>query len=1737
MESIRREKFWLGEKGHAKNPLIGDLQASVQHLSEGLYSKETHFVHELVQNAEDNSYAEGVTPWLSMELLDSDPLGAEGTDGALLVANNELGFTAADVRALCAVGASTKKHRKHSDAFIGDKGIGFKSVFVVSKRPAIYSNGFHFSFSEDPDPTTGLGYIVPTVEGIVPPCVQPHVDARRTVILLPLKAGKRAQVERELAGIAPETLLFLRKLSALRVRVGGGSVVEVARLPGPVANAVRLCTRAGDEERERLYWVAAHELPVPPEAADPSREGVLQRTSAVALPLCAQSDEDDGTLSAMHCSGRVFAFLPTEVHSRMPFLLNADFVLSSSRESIQVNRPWNAWLARTGLKEAFLRAMASLADSSGALEADILSFVPLTSSAFFAQLRTGIVDALASTRCVPVLDPASPGAPVHACPLVAPGEARVAPVALCAHLERWSCWPAVVARASTPEAATPRSSAFAIVHPEAGVRRARQLEALGVTQMAVDDWLALLGDVAWIDALPAAGLVDLLEVLRGQTWATPAVLSGLALLRVGGEHGAGPGRPRASHVRTSSAESPVFLPPSSALPMETMSLLTGAAWGTKMGSALAVASSRILLLDGDVHAEVQRRESALCEWLKTHVGARELSAAALVEHAVWSFPLPTTAPGLTDENGTRGFNDTANVPAEGKGGGNLAAAAVELAEAINVLAERGAVDSACLQRVGPLMPVALETGECTRRQALESRSPLLPRCGARWPILFAEDEARFAVLSPLYRDSPVVRVCIGAADLPAVAPPCVSTSPGEVDYPAPAVLRRCMELDAPDPSDEEASAMLDWLAFLLSDEHASAAWQEARSRRPARDDALPRGRRGPGAVSSRRPSELKRAFLTARWLRTSAGWRAPSEALVDVPELRAELGADMAWCTLPMPERVRSFLGLAADGCAAALVGHLDRMAAGPMAEPSAQPLVVKILEHLARLEGDKDVQAWAPRAQLLVCAPRPRWVSAATCAWTADRDAFLGHVPILEGEYPNSLRPLCVTKLGVRPAADDEDVMRRWLQLSAATASSRPASPRVLALLWTRLAGPVLRAARAGQVDEALWANLRAQSLVLTQAGDLVDPARACVGDAPDVLRAFRDAGVDEALNCVWTPAAEEGVAANFHGLARALGVRSLMDKAMVSVAATDTTETLPPPALLGSGVKRGVAAFLAGRCRVDFDRAASAQTLRQLCRSKESVAESIGITYTVAEGERTVQATMAARVHWDVASARLLLSRDTVDAAKAALHAPRALARVLIRDHEKWPEFEDFVGRLMLVGDDAAIEEMLDERGFAVPDVACLPAAPAERPSGPGVRPAVSEPPTEEPRMDQVVVHGVDDVAVDSTLSAGARARCAELAQAVRAIGGMAVADRAKALRQLYLRWHPDKRTDDHEAGAIFRFLKSEAERVLSEASRESEAQRDTAVWQPVDDDGGGSNNGGDGGDGAEATAPTSARSAGPPTPRGAAPTPVRMRDEDVVDSSEAGEAALVMLLRRAASLDEAVVAPVRVDEGPNPNPGTSPRPAGDEDAGLSGMAARVRVRARMRRARTLPSAMLRPGASPAAELPQAPAAAALANAEAATEVIGEALRAWVLRGLPILSEALRLHEGAPGTDGPRSVGEGAVELSALPLLERFLALACLDDVLLDSREVRQSAAPLTPLRCDTPHLPFFPCALAQAMDVACGQLRLPLAALHNLEVLGRAKLAAVAVEHVFQVRASPTRHVQRHCSLLGPSRPRAL
>ncbi len=335
IKNICKEKFWLNENGQLieKNPLIDDLMNSIERLSEGLYSKDTHFIFELIQNAEDNTYNEA-NPSISFNLVKKDPTNTKNSAGALIIQNNEIGFSPANVDAICAVGKTTKSK---IDGYIGEKGIGFKSVFRVTTTPYIFSGGYQFCLPEKYK-ETGLGFIVPQWIENLPQ----EINLQNTVIILPLDKPDFGyeKIEDMLRDIEPETILFLSKLKEIQIKTDLGDHFTI--LKDDTKNPQIKILIEGEKKGVPYttlskFLLYGKSVDRPKNVIHEKRIGIDKRDISIAFPLGGNKESQ----------GKVFAYLPIRSDTGLPFLINADFILTSSREQISEKVPWNEWLMKS----------------------------------------------------------------------------------------------------------------------------------------------------------------------------------------------------------------------------------------------------------------------------------------------------------------------------------------------------------------------------------------------------------------------------------------------------------------------------------------------------------------------------------------------------------------------------------------------------------------------------------------------------------------------------------------------------------------------------------------------------------------------------------------------------------------------------------------------------------------------------------------------------------------------------------------------------------------------------------------------------------------------------------------------------------------------------------------------------------------------------------------------------------------------------------------------------------------------------------------------------------------------------------------------------------------------------------------------------------------------------------------------------------------------------------------------
>ncbi|PWA91863.1 DNA binding,ATP binding protein [Artemisia annua] len=367
---IRRTKFSIGG---LPNPLTEDLHQAVKNLSAELYAKDVHCFMELIQNAEDNEYPEGVNPSLEFVITSKD-ITNTGAPATLLVFNNEKGFSSKNIDSICSVGRSTKKGLR-GHGYIGEKGIGFKSVFLITSQPYIFSNGYQIRFNEKPCEHCNVGYIVPewveddTVLSAIKGVYGSATNLPTTTLVLPLKPEKVIPVKKQLSSVHPEALLFLSKIKRLSVReqnddpsLNTVSAISISSEKNFVtsksmdADSYLIHLTADDVGNECGYHMWKQRFPVKLENKVDTRQEVEEWVITLAFPI------GERIRRSSRIPG-IYAFLPTDTETHLPFIIQADFLLASSRENILWDNKWNQGILDC-VPDAFLNAFTSLVKST-----------------------------------------------------------------------------------------------------------------------------------------------------------------------------------------------------------------------------------------------------------------------------------------------------------------------------------------------------------------------------------------------------------------------------------------------------------------------------------------------------------------------------------------------------------------------------------------------------------------------------------------------------------------------------------------------------------------------------------------------------------------------------------------------------------------------------------------------------------------------------------------------------------------------------------------------------------------------------------------------------------------------------------------------------------------------------------------------------------------------------------------------------------------------------------------------------------------------------------------------------------------------------------------------------------------------------------------------------------------------------------------------------------------------------
>lgn len=296
------------------------------------------FIRELLQNADDCQYPEGVRPTFHLAV----------NGNTITTTYNECGFEKKNVRSITAIGESTKKQVLNGSFEIGEKGIGFKTVFSVADSVEIHSNAFHFRLKAD---TPTIPDIMDPI-GDVPTGTQMKFSLRNNPSI-PLS-------ENYVLGLC----LCLRKLKDINI------------------NGIRICIEDMDDKRiiyvgnkkysfDTYTYTFVQDAAAVAERANGTKEINAEQKITFYVPEQQISKFD----YYLYCG------LPTAIELGIPLAIDVPFELTASRNHVLQNA-WNHKVKQE-MYHAYTEVLTKIAPK---MRMNVLQYIRFQSQRYGSQI-------------------------------------------------------------------------------------------------------------------------------------------------------------------------------------------------------------------------------------------------------------------------------------------------------------------------------------------------------------------------------------------------------------------------------------------------------------------------------------------------------------------------------------------------------------------------------------------------------------------------------------------------------------------------------------------------------------------------------------------------------------------------------------------------------------------------------------------------------------------------------------------------------------------------------------------------------------------------------------------------------------------------------------------------------------------------------------------------------------------------------------------------------------------------------------------------------------------------------------------------------------------------------------------------------------------------------------------------------------------------------------------------------
>ena len=320
-----------------------------------MYSDQTHFIYELLQNAEDAEATE-VKFRLYQDRLELEHDGCQ--------------FDEADVGGICKLISGTKNEDLTK---IGKFGVGFMSVYAHTRSPQIHSGDAHFTIDNYEQPRE----------------IPLQSSALGTLFIFPFNLeGKDPgesfdEISERLKDLGASTLLFLKHIKSIGYEIDKEATGTYLRQTDPIQGTdfvsdITVIGQRNLHDAEERWLVFEKDVT--------HLVGSISEGGSLTVQIAFRYSDDSQDVPKFEClsQSNLVVYFPTEKETHLGFLMQGPYKTTPARDNIPQSDSFNVALSeQTG--DLVVEALRWLRDRNW-LTIDVLNAMPLKSYSFFNTL-------------------------------------------------------------------------------------------------------------------------------------------------------------------------------------------------------------------------------------------------------------------------------------------------------------------------------------------------------------------------------------------------------------------------------------------------------------------------------------------------------------------------------------------------------------------------------------------------------------------------------------------------------------------------------------------------------------------------------------------------------------------------------------------------------------------------------------------------------------------------------------------------------------------------------------------------------------------------------------------------------------------------------------------------------------------------------------------------------------------------------------------------------------------------------------------------------------------------------------------------------------------------------------------------------------------------------------------------------------------------------------------------------